>query len=139
MVSHAAACRETGTIVDDILGCGLLIRSIWRLGELANGELGGRPPYAWDLMAFGDPMTLERLRRAEQLHRPDVRIRVVTDGDRFAVAWGGEGASGSLAQCEWRESGPTQAFYTSTVSGVEGVRRARCRAVRLWPEPDSEL
>ena len=60
-------------------------------------------------MLFADDASLRRVRSATHLHRDDVHLRVVTDGDRFAPGWGEAVGGGSLFQWEWRESGAGEA------------------------------
>ena len=88
------------------------------------------------LMAFADPMTLARLRKAQDLHRDDVHLRVVTDGDHFDTAWGKHPSCGSLMSIEWRETAGAEAFYTeATWAGPVQNRDVQCtrrKAVRLW-------
>jgi len=93
-------------------------------------------PQLWDLVAFADAPALERIRAATHLHRRDVRLRVVTDGDRFGAAWGDAPASGSLFQWEWIETSPTEAFYSEArwhgAPQAATVERVRRRALCLW-------
>ena len=88
------------------------IQSIWMIGDRADGDvLDSHGPFEWDLVAFADQPTLRRLRSATDLHRADVLLRVVTDGDRFEVPWG-EQLSGSLYQWDWRQATETEAYYS---------------------------
>ena len=114
-----------------------LVRSVWMIGERAESEL----PYAsgpalWDLLAFGGAADLWRVRLATQLHRQDVRLRIVTDGDRFGTAWGDSPAHGSLHQWDWVRAGEREAFYSEVrwrEPAREGlVERMRRRALCLW-------
>jgi hypothetical protein len=105
------------------------IRSVWEIGVRADDEvLGTCAPFGWDLIAFADEETLQQLRAATDLHRPDVRLRVVTDGDRFEPAWGDAALSGSLLDWGWRRVNEREAFYTPE---GQGPLRPRRRAVRL--------
>jgi hypothetical protein len=113
------------------------LRSVWMIGQRANGEaMDSAGPFGWDLIAFADTQTLQRLRKADYLHRQDVQLRIVTDGDRFELAWGANHASGSLGQWEWREAARGEAFYfeahwaTPVHSG--NIERTRRKAVCLW-------
>jgi len=115
----------------EVLTCCPLLRAIWRVGRAANGNAGLSSSFTWDLIAFGDAAALQVLRQASHLHRQNVRIRVVTDGDHFRSAWGIE-QDGSLARWEW---GPTiggEAFYSDIPALADHRSRARYRAVRLW-------
>jgi hypothetical protein len=105
------------------------IRSVWEIGARADDEvLGTCAPFGWDLLVFADLDTLHELRAASALHRPDVRLRVVTDGDRFEPAWGDVAQSGSLLDWGWRRVNEREAFYSP--EGQESLRSRR-RAVRL--------
>lgn len=105
------------------------IRSVWEIGVRADDEvLGTCAPFGWDLIAFADDDTLQQLRAATDLHRPDVRLRVVTDGDRFEPAWGDAALSGSLSDWGWRRVSEREAFYSPE---GQGPLRSRRRAVRL--------
>jgi hypothetical protein len=105
------------------------IRSVWEIGARADDEvLGTCAPFGWDLIAFADEDTLQQLRAATDLHRGDVRLRVVTDGNRFEPAWGDAALSGSLSTWGWKRVSEREAFYAE--AGVEPLR-PRQRAVRL--------
>jgi hypothetical protein len=91
--------------------------------------------------AFGNEAVLQRLRRSDRLHRPDIEFLVVVDGDRFVAAWGEALWSGSLARWAWRQTAPREAHYDESrwvqpniESGM--VVRVRRRAVLVWPEPE---
>jgi hypothetical protein len=80
--------------------------------------------------------TLRHLREATDLHRVDVLLRVVTDGDRFEVAWGKLQVSGSLFQWDWCQTSEDQAYY-SEARWKEGaqtgnVERTRRKAACVW-------
>jgi hypothetical protein len=111
------------------------LRSMWMIGARADG---GREPgrLTWDLLGFGDARTLQQLRHATELHRPDVQFRVVLDGDRFQSAWGSKRDYGSLFEWAWRPVSAAEAYYDEAVwaAPVEAgiVERVRRRAVRLW-------
>lgn len=105
------------------------IRSVWEIGARADDEvLGTCAPFGWDLIAFADEDTLQQLRAATELHRPDVRLRVVLDGNRFEPAWGDAALSGSLSEWGWKRVSEREAFYAE--EGVESLR-PRQRALRL--------
>ena len=105
------------------------IRSVWMIGERADDEaLGACSPFGWDLLAFADAVTLDRLREATDLHRSDIRLRVVVDGDRFEPAWGDATLAGSLADWRWRRVSECEAFFSG--NDFDAVRSAQ-RAVRL--------
>ncbi|HXZ94278.1 MAG TPA: hypothetical protein VEG36_15490 [Burkholderiales bacterium] len=105
------------------------IRSVWEIGVRADDEvLGTCAPFGWDLIAFADEDTLQQLRAATELHRPDVRLRVVLDGNRFEPAWGDAALSGSLSDWGWKRVSEREAYYSG--KGLEPLRPRR-RAVRL--------
>jgi hypothetical protein len=86
------------------------------------------------LLAFADPATLARLRRRQYLHRPDVELLVVVDGDAVASAWGPGNLSGSLARWAWRQTSAREAYYDECRwSGNDGaVMRVRRKAFLIW-------
>lgn len=111
--------------------------SLWLIGErAASATPHALGPQVWDLVLFADDASLRRVRSAKHLHRDDVHLRVVTDGDRFAPGWGEAFGGGSLFQWEWRESGAGEAYYCEARwrepphAGL--VERTRRRALCLW-------
>jgi hypothetical protein len=118
------------------------IRAVWCVGERADAhEEHDTEHLPWDLVAFANRYVLFRLRTTTSLHRLDVRLRVVIDGDQLRAAWGGGPDGGSLMQWEWMETGGGEAFYSEArwalpLSGrlVERVRR---RALCVWRQPAS--
>lgn len=113
------------------------LRSVWMVGERAASPAPHEPgPLLWDLLLFADAGTLQRLRVATHLHRRDVRMRVVTDGDRYGVAWGDVPGYGSLFQWEWLQSGDAEAFYSETrwtdPAHAPVITRTRRKALCLW-------
>ena len=114
------------------------VRSIWVIG--GGGDAAADAP-TWDLVAFADPLTLHRLRDATDLHRPDVLLRVVTDGDRFGVAWGKPHICGSLLGWGWAQASEHDAYYSEArwQGPVEArkVERTRRNARRLWPSAEN--
>ena len=119
------------------------MRSVWTIGERADGDAADSPrPFAWDLVAFADSATLHYLRRAADLHRADVLLRVVTDGDRFEIAWGDVERSGSLFGWDWCRATEVDAFYSEArwALPVEAgnVERTRHRAACVWQSGRSD-
>ena len=105
------------------------IRSVWVIDARAQDEvLDICGPFGWDLLAFADEETLQQLRAATDLHRSDVRLRVVTDGNHFEPAWGDRAISGSLSGWNWKRVSEREAFYAE--DGLASLR-PRQRAVRL--------
>jgi hypothetical protein len=94
------------------------------------------PSLACELLAFADAPTLERLRRASDLHNADVEFLVVIDGDRFENAWGPRKLSGSLARWAWRQVSPGLAYYDESrwaePNRTGSVVRVRRTAVLVW-------
>jgi hypothetical protein len=113
------------------------LRSIWLIGPRVNANLLDSSRSAiWDLVAFADMLTLQRLRNAADLHRDDVHFRVVIDGDRFETAWGALRNYGSLIQWGWQQTTASEAYYTEATWADPlhdaNVQRTRRKAVRLW-------
>jgi hypothetical protein len=109
------------------------IRAVWSLGNPDDAA----QPSGRELLAFADRPTLERLRAAEDLHRADVQLLVVVDGDRFENAWGPCRLSGSLARWAWRQVSPAVAYYDESKwaqrHGEAGtVVRVRRKALLVW-------
>ena len=101
------------------------------------GEPGSRRSGTTELLAFADHRTLAGLRTCDHLHRADVRLLVVVDGDAFETAWGSPAISGSLSRCGWREVSMDHAFYDEarwgSVAGEPGtVVRERREAHLIW-------
>jgi hypothetical protein len=87
----------------------------------------------YELLAFADKATLQRLRRSENLQRADVEFLVVIDGDVFESAWGPRKLSGSLARWAWRQISPHEAYYDEARWAQAGsVVRVRRKALLLW-------
>jgi hypothetical protein len=129
--------RGISLLVDQLTDRYPAVRSIWVIGSRADGdELDSHGPFDWELVAFADAATLRSLRRATDLHRADVFLRVVTDGDRFEMAWGRPQMSGSLFQWDWREATEHQAYYSEArwrrPAGTGNVERVRRSAACLW-------
>ena len=104
------------------------LRSIWLMHSPGASD--------WDLVAFADRPTLHRLREATDLHRADVLLRVVTDGDRFEVAWGTPHLCGSLFHWDWVQPTRDEAYYSEArwKEGMQtgNVERTRRRAACIW-------
>lgn len=120
-----------------LLHC-LDIKAVWSVGHGATDD--DQAP-ACELLAFADLATLQRLRKCDDLHRRDIELFVVIDGDLFENAWGPRRLSGSLARWSWREVTPQCAYYDEsrwaarTADG--GVMRVRRRAVLVWRAVES--
>ena len=101
-------------------------------------------PLRHELLAFADAATLARLRKSEHLHRADVELLVVVDGDLFESAWGPRKLSGSLARWAWRQISPHEAYYDesrwSQCDGDAGaVVRVRRRAIIVWQRQGADV
>lgn len=115
-----------------LLRHGLDIQSIW---SVDHGDAKAAEAPVTLLLAFADRATLDLLRKCDDLHRRDVQLLVVVDGDAFENAWGAERLSGSLVRWAWREIAPGEAYYDESrwADGEAGsVVRVRRRACRLW-------
>src|SRR5690349_2346097 len=98
---------ELPPFVSDLLLCRLDIRSVWSLDHRA-GETPLQPATR-QLLVFADLMTLRDLRKREDLHRTDIALLVVVDGDAFESAWGSS-CLGSLASWAWRQVPAHEAY-----------------------------
>lgn len=124
--------------VSDILLCCLDISSLWSLDHRPGETPLQAAPR--QLLAFADLMTLQHLRKRQDLHRTDVGLLVVVDGDGFENAWGPSCLSGSLARWAWRQVSAHEAYYDEArwlVADGDGgnVVRFRRKALLLWQEP----
>jgi hypothetical protein len=123
----------TAFVARVLAGC-LDISSVWSMDHGAQRRLMAAEH---ELLAFADAATLQRLRKSEHLHRADVELLVVIDGDLFESAWGARKLSGSLARWAWRQISPHEAYYDesrwSQCDGDAGaVVRVRRRALLVW-------
>jgi hypothetical protein len=109
------------------------IDSVWLMGDAASDIATAR---RWELVAFADSFTAARIRKSTDLHRGDVTLRIVTDGDRFEIAWGALAGVGSLMSLDWSQTAFSEAHYNEvrwdSASDSRNVQRTRRRAVRLW-------
>jgi hypothetical protein len=113
------------------------IRAAWSL-ENVQAPRALQPEYD-ELLLFGDATALQRLRASAHLHRIDVDVLVVFDGDRFENAWGRRRVSGSLARWAWRHATPALAYFDESrwahTEGGGEVVRVRRKATLLWSAP----
>src|SRR5688572_1745677 len=101
--------NEVEQFIPRLLQCCLDVRYVWLIGE---DELAVRDALPrWELLAFADAPTLQRLRKTDALHREDIDVMVVTDGDVFENAWGRRRLSGSLVRWGWRQGAGADAYY----------------------------
>ena len=139
---HRRAVHDAGPgiagFVYSLAACYPAIRSLWLVGDHANSaDASDAAASPWELMAFANRHTLIGLKSSTLLHRQDVRLSVVTDGDRFEQAWGDAPDAGSLSQTNWVERDDGEAaFYSdaatrNTVPGAT-AQRTRRKAVCVW-------
>ena len=114
------------------------IRAIWSVGHCpASAAPAGSAAPATVLLAFADHATLARLRKCDALHRSDVDLLVVVDGDLFESAWGEHRVTGALSRWAWQEVSGDHAFYdearwASQAGDPAGVVRERREAHLIW-------
>jgi hypothetical protein len=111
------------------------VREVWSIGHTEPAVAPADA--ACHLLVFADTPTLQRLRKSDHLHRADVELLVVVDGDRFENAWGGQRLSGSLARWAWRQVSEDVAYYDESKWSLPGgaggtVVRVRRRASLVW-------
>jgi hypothetical protein len=133
--SARSAAAGAADYLQRILLCCPSIRTVWSVGH--EGSQRAAQP-SGDLLLFADPLTLHTLRKSDGLHRTDVQILVVFDGDRFESAFGPQGISGSLARWAWHAAAHDVAYYDESrwahPEGAGGaVVRVRRKAFLIWP------
>lgn len=98
------------------------IDEIWLLGSRVNAarERGGE----WELLAFADNDALDGIRADASVHRDDLHLSIVTDGDRFERAWGSP-QPGSLSSIRWRVEDLHSASYAKEGFARETAVRVR--------------
>ena len=133
--SMNCASPELSAFVSEVLTRCLDIREVWciRQGEHAAAPVSSEH----ELLAFADATTLQRLRQCDDLHRRDVDLLVVVDGDRFENAWGPRKLSGSLARWAWRQVSDEVAYYDESIWAERernpgSVVRVRRKATLVW-------
>lgn len=127
---------ELSAFLSRLLMRSLEIRAVWSIGDADEAARTSAPP-RYELLVFADRPTLDNLRKSDHLHRADVELLVVIDGDRFENAWGQRRLSGSLARWAWRPVSANLAYYDeSKWAEHEGnggaVVRVRRKAVLIW-------
>ena len=133
MEKRVRSADELSAFVSHVLVHGLEIRAVWSVGHAD----GAAAPPRCELLVFADEPTLQSLRKSARLHRADIDLMVVFDGDRFENAWGERRVSGSLARWAWRQVSPELAYYDESKwaeRGGEGgsVVRVRRKAILIW-------
>jgi hypothetical protein len=126
---------DIDSFIDEVLACCPMIRSIWLVADCASGSVHAVRLYTWDLIAVADPLTLARL------HRGDVRLRVMGEGNRLERAWGNDGRHDVLRASDWDESNPGEGYYTERSLPLAGLfgseKRMRRKAVCVWQGIDA--
>jgi hypothetical protein len=117
-----------------LLNC-LDIHAVWCMRQGEHVAAPGSREH--ELLAFANPLTLQRLRQCDDLHRSDFELLVVIDGDRFENAWGPRKLSGSLARWAWRQVSAELAYYDEStwddrVAAPGSVVRVRRKAMLVW-------
>ncbi|MFS8607860.1 MAG: hypothetical protein LOD94_07700 [Gammaproteobacteria bacterium] len=114
--------EELGMYVDALRQRHSAIDEVWVLAskESESAKRGGK----WNLLAFADSSTLTALEADESVHRDDVNLIVVTDGDRFENAWGSR-SRGRLSDIDWRREDMHTASYIAAASKRECAVRVR--------------
>ena len=130
---HCAPAELSAFLSHLLVRC-IDIREVWSVGAAELVPAAVRPGY--ELLVFADQRTLQSLRRSSQLHRADVELLVVFDGDQFENAWGSRRVSGSLARWAWRPVSDELAYYDESKwdHGADGgtVVRVRRKAILIW-------
>ena len=121
-VKPAQLPEELGMYVDDLRKRMPQIDEVWLLGPRVNDEENRGSD--WDLLAFADEAALRSIRSDPSLHREDLHLSVVTDGDRYRPAWG-DGGEGRLADLDWRVEDLHVARYTRPSGRRETAVRVR--------------
>ncbi len=98
------------------------IGQAWLLGQ--HSAAAGNP--IWELLLFGSQAALVAIRADATRPRPDLKLVVVTDGDRFESVWG-DPEPGSLKDSGWSLEGPSAAVFHAPLAR-EPVQSAQGRA-----------
>ena len=126
------APAELSAFLSRMLVCCLDIRAVWS-SEAAGCSLAAA---SHQLIVFADRQTLLSLRKSGELHRADVELLVVFDGDQFENAWGPQRLSGSLSRWAWRQVSDELAYFDESRWAQRGgdgaVVRVRRQAVLIW-------
>ena len=129
---HCAPAELSAFLSRGLVSC-LEIRAVW-----SSADAGSRLAAAsYQLIVFADKPTLLSLRRRGELHRADVELLVVFDGDRFENAWGPQRLAGSLSRWSWRQVSDELAYFDESKWSLSEpdtgtVVRVRREAVLIW-------
>ena len=129
---HRAPAGLSAFLSRVLVSC-LEIRAVWSSADA--GSLLAAASH--QLIVFADRPTLLSLRRSERLHRADVELLVVFDGDQFENAWGPQRLSGSLSRWAWRQVSDELAYFDQSKwshpeRDAGAVIRVRRQAVLIW-------
>ena len=129
---HRAPAGLSAFLSRVLVSC-LEIRAVWSSADA--GSLLAAASH--QLIVFADRPTLLSLRRSERLHRADVELLVVFDGDQFENAWGPQRLSGSLSRWAWRQVSDELAYFDESKwanpeADAGTVVRVRRQAVLIW-------
>ena len=129
---HSAPAELSAFLSRVLVSC-LDIRAVWSSGDagVCLAAASNR------LIVFADRPTLLSLRKSGELHRPDVELLVVFDGDQFENAWGQQRLSGSLSRWAWRQVSDELAYFDESrwaqrEADAGAVVRVRRQAVLIW-------
>jgi len=111
----------------------LEIRAVWSSADAGSCLASA----SHQLIVFADKPTLLSLRKSGELHRADVELLVVFDGDQFENAWGQQRLSGSLSRWSWRQVSDELAYFDQSKwshpeRDAGAVIRVRRQAVLIW-------
>ena len=131
--TQVRSAEDLSDFVSRVVLHSLGIRAVWSVGHASDAAA----PERCELLVFADRATLESLRKSAPVHRADVELLVVVDGDRFENAWGERSVSGSLARWAWRQVSREVAYYDESKwaehGGKDGaVVRVRRKAILVW-------
>jgi hypothetical protein len=134
----SGASPDLSAFLSRLLLCCLDIQTVWSLGHDGLAEVA--PDQSHSLLVFADRHALQTLQKADRLHRADVQVLVVLDGDEFESVWGPRRLKGSLARWAWRQVAQDVAYYDESrwaepPQGNAAVTRVRRKAFLIWPAP----
>lgn len=125
--------------IDEVLACCPMIRAVWLVADEPGGDRDAARLHTWDLIALADPLTLHRLRRAVRLHRNDVRLRVLSDGNRLEAVWGSRHAVRIAS--DWQPLTQGEGYYTESAAAAGPLQAAgggtRRKAICVWQGIDA--
>lgn len=129
---HCAPAGLSKFLSRVLVSC-LEIRAVWSSADAGSLLV----PASHQLIVFADKPTLLSLRRSGELHRADVELLVVFDGDQFENAWGPQRLSGALSRWSWRQVSDELAYFDESKwahpeRNAGTVVRVRRQAVLIW-------